>query len=140
MADRKITELAALTSANQKDLLYVVDDPSGTPVSKKISLYNLFGSVPANTSITGTLTVSGNTTVSGANSVFSANLNITSTNGPKVDAGYVTLASKTTVGSNNATTVLGQGGLQGSIFWDENYLYVATSNTQVKRVALSVFS
>jgi hypothetical protein len=99
----------------------------------------LFGSVPANTSITGTLTVSGNTTVSGANSVFSANLNITSTNGPKVDAGYVTLASKTTVGSNNATTVLGQGGLQGSIFWDENYLYVATSNTQIKRVALSVF-
>jgi len=59
MADRKITELAALTSANQKDLLYVVDDPSGTPVSKKISLYNLFGSVPANTSISGTATVSG---------------------------------------------------------------------------------
>ena len=139
MADRKITELTALTSPNQKDLLYVVDDPAGTPASKKISLYNLFGSVPANTSITGTLTVSGNTTVSGANSVFSANVNITSTNGPKIDAGYVTLASKTTVTSNNATTVLGQGGLQGSIFWDDDYLYIATSNTQIKRVALSVF-
>jgi hypothetical protein len=139
MADRKITELNALTTPNQKDLLYVVDDPSGTPVSKRISLYNLFGSVPANTSISGTLTVSANSTINGANSVVSANLNITSTNGPKVDAGYVTLASKTTVGSNNATTVLGQGGLQGSIFWDENYLYVATANNQIKRVALSVF-
>ena len=140
MADRKITELTALTAPNQKDLLYVVDDPTGTPASKKISLYNLFGSVPANTSISGTLNVSANTTINGANTVVSANLNITSTNGPKIDAGVVTLVSKTTVGSNNATTVLGQGGLQGSIFWDENYLYVATSNTQIKRVALSVFS
>ncbi len=126
MADRKITELAALTSANQKDLLYVVDDPSGTPVSKKISLYNLFGSVPANTSISGTATVSGNTTLSGAKTV--------------VSVGQVTLSSTTNVGSNNATTVLGRGDGQGTIFWDENYLYVATSNTQVKRVALSVFS
>jgi hypothetical protein len=139
MADRKITELAALTAPNQKDLLYTVDDPTGTPVSKKISLYDLFGSVPANTSVSGTLTVSANSTFNGANSVVSANLNITSTNGPKVNAGYVTLASKTTVGSNNATTVLGQGGLQGSIFWDDNYLYVATANNQIKRIALSVF-
>lgn len=125
MADRKITELAALTSANQKDLLYVVDDPSGTPVSKKISLYNLFGSIPANTSITGTATVSGNTTLNGAKTVISA--------------GQVTLSSTTSVGSNNATTVLSRADGQGTIFWDENYLYLATSNTQVKRVALSVF-
>lgn len=126
MADRKITELPALTSPNQKDLLYVVDDPSGTPVSKKISLYNLFGSVPANTSITGTLTVSGNTTLSG-----------TKTN---ISSGVVTLGASTSVASNNATTVLGTGGMQGSIFWDENFLYVATSNTVIKRVALSTFS
>ena len=51
MADRKITELAALTTPNQKDLLYTVDDPTGTPVSKQLSLFNLFGAVPANTSI-----------------------------------------------------------------------------------------
>jgi hypothetical protein len=95
-------------------------------VSKKISLYNLFGAVPANTSITGTLTASGNTTLSGTKTV--------------VTQGQVTLAATTSVGSNNATTVLGRGGAQGTIFWDENYLYVATSNTQVKRVALSVFS
>ena len=56
MADRKITELTALTAPNQKDLLYTVDDPTGTPVSKKISLFNLFGAVPANTSISGTFT------------------------------------------------------------------------------------
>lgn len=126
MADRKITELTALTTPNQKDLLYVVDDPTGTPASKKISLYNLFGSVPANTSITGTLTVSGNTTLSGAKT--------------NISSGVVTLGASTSVASNNATTVLGAGGMQGSIFWDENFLYVATSNTVIKRVALSTFS
>jgi hypothetical protein len=126
MADRKITELAALTAPTGKDLLYVVDDPSGTPVSKKVSLHDMFGSVPANTSITGTATVSGNTSLGGAKTT--------------VTAGQVTLSVATSVGSNNATTVLGRADGQGTIFWDQNYLYVATSNTEVKRVALSVFS
>ena len=126
MADRKITELTALTSPNQKDLVYIIDDPTGTPASKKISLYSLFGSVPANTSITGTLTSSGNTAIQGAKTVLSA--------------GQITLTAATSVGSNNATTVLGRADGQGTIFWDSNYLYVATSNTQIKRVALSVFS
>ena len=125
MADRKTTELDALASPNQKDLLYVIDDPTGTPTSKKVSLYTLFGSVPANTSIDGTLSVVANTTLSG---------NVI------VSGGVVTLTSDTTVSSNNATTVLGATGMQGSIFWDENYLYVATSNTVIKRVALSTFS
>ena len=126
MADRKITELAALAAPTGKDLLYVVDDPSGTPVSKKVSLHDMFGSVPANTSITGTATVSGNTSLSGAKTTLAA--------------GQITLTASTSVGSNNATTVLGRADGQGTIFWDQNYLYVATSNTQVKRVALSVFS
>ena len=72
MADRKITELAALSAPTGKDLLYVVDDPSGTPVSKKVSLHDMFGSVPANTSITGTATVSGNTSLSGAKTTVAA--------------------------------------------------------------------
>lgn len=126
MADRKITELTALTAPNQKDLLYTVDDPTGTPVSKKISLYNLFGAVPANTSISGTFTAAGNTSIGGAKT--------------ELTAGQITLSAATSVGSNNATTVIGRADAQGTIFWDQNYLYVATSNTQVKRVALSVFS
>ena len=140
MADRKITELTALTSTNNADLLYVVDDPNGTPVSKKVTLKNLFNSVPANTTFSEKMTVSGNTTLNGSNTIISSNVNVTSAKGPKINSGFVTLAAKTTVSSNNTTTVLGSGGLQGSIFWDEDYLYVATSNTVVKRVALSVFS
>ncbi|MEA2056896.1 MAG: hypothetical protein U9O78_04330 [Patescibacteria group bacterium] len=41
MADKKITELTALESLELGDLLVVVDDVSGTPVTKKITLTTL---------------------------------------------------------------------------------------------------
>jgi len=41
MADQKITALTALTSPTTDDLTVVVDDPSGTPITKKLTLANL---------------------------------------------------------------------------------------------------
>lgn len=41
MADQKITALTALTTPTTDDLLAIVDDPSGTPITKKITLANL---------------------------------------------------------------------------------------------------
>ena len=38
MADKKVTQLTALASPNDEDLLLLVDDPNGTPVSKKIDV------------------------------------------------------------------------------------------------------
>ena len=140
MADKKVTQLTSLTSPASEDLLLVIDNPSVTPTSKQITVKNLLGSAPSNTSITGTLTVSANTTLNGSNTVISSNVNMTSTRGPRTSAKWVTIAKTTGTVSNNATTELGSGGLEGSIFWDEDFLYVATSNTVVKRVALSVFS
>ena len=140
MADKKVTQLTSLTSPASEDLLLVIDNPSGTPTSKQITVKNLLGSAPANTSISGTLTVSANTTLNGSNTVISSNVNMTSTRGPRTSAKWITVAKTTGSVSNNATTELGSGGLEGSIFWDEDFLYVATSNTVVKRVALSVFS
>jgi len=118
MADRKVSELPTLTTAAGDDILYVVDAGGGTPVSKQISLNDFYATVPANTTFTGTVTASSTVDVSN---------------------GIVTLSTPTTVSSNNATTQLGAG-RQGSIFWDEDFLYVAVSNTVIKRVALSVFS
>ena len=140
MADKKVSQLTSLTSPASGDLLLVIDNPSGTPTSKQITVKNLLGSAPSNTSITGTLTVSANTTLNGSNTVISSNVNMTSTRGPRTSAKWVTIAKTTGTVSNNATTELGSGGLEGSIFWDDDFLYVATSNTVVKRVALSVFS
>lgn len=37
MADKKITQLDALAEVNSVDLFLVVDDPSGTPTSKKVA-------------------------------------------------------------------------------------------------------
>ena len=41
MADQKLTQLSAITSAGASDLIYIVNDPSGTPVSKKITVSDL---------------------------------------------------------------------------------------------------
>ncbi len=38
MADKKVTQLASLTTTAAPDLLMIVDDPNGTPVSKKITI------------------------------------------------------------------------------------------------------
>ena len=62
MADKKVSQLPSLTTSAAPDLLMIVDDPNGTPVSKKITVKNFFGAVPSNTSITGHVTPSANVT------------------------------------------------------------------------------
>lgn len=41
MADSKVSALSALITPTSDDLLYVVDDPGGTPVSKKATIANV---------------------------------------------------------------------------------------------------
>jgi hypothetical protein len=52
MADKKITDLTELTALDQSDLFVVVDDPAGTPITKKITATSLFGNVAYVTSST----------------------------------------------------------------------------------------
>jgi hypothetical protein len=42
MADTKLADLTALTTPSGDDILYIVDDPAGTPLDRKITLDNLF--------------------------------------------------------------------------------------------------
>lgn len=57
---KKISELTAITSAANTDLLYIVHDPAGVPASNKITVTNLFkgivtvGSAPASNTASGT--------------------------------------------------------------------------------------
>src|SRR5210317_998653 len=46
MANKKITELTEETSPQGADLLALVDDVSGTPTTKKVTVTNLMGQAP----------------------------------------------------------------------------------------------
>ena len=47
MADKKITQLTDLVGGLASvDLFHVVDDPSGTPINKKVSAQNVFNNIP----------------------------------------------------------------------------------------------
>jgi len=41
MTDTKVTALTTITSASDDDILYIVDDPAGTPLSRKITKADL---------------------------------------------------------------------------------------------------
>lgn len=46
MADSKVSALTELTTPAGVDLLHIIDDPSGTPASKKVTVTNLFKNAP----------------------------------------------------------------------------------------------
>jgi hypothetical protein len=109
MADQKVSALSSLSTPADEDLLLVIDDPKGLPSSKSITLKDLFGAVPSDT-------------------IFKSKV--------EIEGGAVTLASPTAVSSNDPVAL---GHTAGAIFWDEDFLYIATSNTEIKRVALTTF-
>jgi hypothetical protein len=126
MADKKVTQLTALTTPTAPDLLLIVDDPNGTPVSKKISLKSLFGAVTSNTVFSANVTVSGNRVQ------LASNVNITKT----LTANTVKITFGSTPGSNNATSV---GMAVGEMRFTNTFLYIAVNATTIKRITLSTF-
>jgi len=209
MADKKVSELTAITNLTTDDLIMVVNDPAGTASSRKVTVGNLFGNVAVITKHTSNTTFTANTTFNGTTMTVSANLMYNGTNiGSKFAANtylqsYIantnlgirdrlqvanatsTFATKAYAASNtyvnnkltlaasitqansvianiSANTpiirVTSSNGIQGTvrtapssnntyteqltvgtIFFSNNYLYIATDATTIKRVALSTF-
>jgi hypothetical protein len=94
MSDRakKITELTALAAPAAEDLMVIVDDPSGNPTTKYVTVGNLLGNAAAN----------------------------------------VVIYNATP--ANSTITVK-----KGTLMFDNTYLYVATANNSLKRIALNSF-
>jgi hypothetical protein len=138
MADKKITQLSALTAPANTDLLLIVDDPSGSPVSKKIELGDVFGETAQTTFQTIKLGSVANTEF-----VTGGTFKITPADRFLVDGladfndDRVRIRTAFTPGSSNNSVV---GMEVGSIAWDANYLYVAVGSSganSILRVALS---
>lgn len=135
---KKVTDLTALTTATGDDLLYIVNDPSGTPGSRKITVTNFFANVQTNTRISGTtLTVNAATTVS-ANVTLngtiksSGNINLLSSSLAQLQYNPNTNVSDST--SGNSTWVYAMADSVGAeVFSGETLksgVYLNLTNTQ----------
>ena len=112
MADKKITALTDLGNALASvDLFHVVDDPTGTPINKKITAEDVFNNIPSWLGLKDTAqTITGHGSTSSAVTVTESTTLIDATSG----AAPVTLAdgadgqvkiiiNKSTGGSNAVT-------------------------------------
>jgi hypothetical protein len=82
MADAKITQLTELTTVADEDLLAIVDDPSGSPVTKKITRANLLAGVG------GAWTLVSYSTATAASSITISSLDLATDKRYKVYAKY----------------------------------------------------
>lgn len=126
MADKKVSQLTSLTTSASEDLLLIIDDPNGTPASKKITVKNLFGAVPANTDLSGArLTVRG---------IHTATANLNLTKSTTMNVAIMTVGSAPS--TNNATT---EGWSVGQMRFTNTHIYIAVNATTIKRVSLDTF-
>jgi hypothetical protein len=139
MADKKVTELSAITNASGDDLLLVVNDPSGTPTSNKITLNNLFANVVPTTVHKGRVTFRANTNYIGTASTFSANvtvsgiLNVTGSKGIQID-GTTMLGGN---GKLHANNTISTGTITGSML-ATSYSTTATFNSALANTNLAI--
>ena len=113
MADKKITQLTDLgTALAGVDLFHVVDDPSGTPINKKVSASNIFNYIPtwlglAQTSQSITADGSSATAINVTTAVTEINATSATHSGALADgtAGQIKMILNTSTSGTNAVTI-----------------------------------
>ena len=195
MADKKVSDLTSLATADGEDLLLIVSDPVGAPASRKITVSDFFSNVSVVTThtanvvfessvsftngltlpdttpvdrlnantvvaddviVNGTLTsngtmtasamtvsqstVTGSSTVSG-NATFSASLISTgATTITNLTVSNDTVILRDKYGDPTSANAANEGVTAGSIFFSDEFLYIAVDENTLKRVALSSFT
>lgn len=74
MADKKVSELTSLNNLSGDDLLLVVNDPDGTPSSRKTSVSRFFANVSVTSTFNDTVRHQSNVIFTGTSVISSANL------------------------------------------------------------------
>jgi hypothetical protein len=139
MADKKITQLVGLTNPSREDLLLIVDDPSSSPVSKKVTLGDIFGETAQ--TVFSTINISANTT-SGTATIGGDVVRVTPTTRFEVvgladfNNDEIRIRTKQTPANGNN---LAQGWAVGTIAWDDNFIYIAANTTNIVRAQLNPF-
>ena len=113
----KISELNAITTLTSDDLIMVVNDPAGSPTTNKITFGNMLANVNIVAKFSNTVNSSGN---------------ITSTS--IINSNNLFINYRTTPTTNTDVVQ------SGKLWFDNDYIYVAISNNNIKRAALSNFS
>lgn len=107
MADAKITELTELTSVADGDLLAIVDDPSGSPITKKVTRLNLLAGTQLWNNLTGSYASTSTFTYTGsaasAKMIELSLFTCTSSDGNTRRIGYIKSASE---GSGTVTVTV----------------------------------
>jgi len=136
MADKKITQLTALTAPANTDLLLIVDDPSGSPVSKKIELGDIFGETAQTSFQKIDITSTGTATIGGTVVKITPSTRFEVEGLPDFNYDEIRIRTSQTPASSNNTAL---GWSVGTITWDTNYLYIAVNASTIKRVSLNTF-
>ena len=122
MADKKVTQLTDLGDAlDTADLFHVIDDPSGTPINKKISAENVFNNIPSWIALKQTaqsITASGSTQAADLTSAVTL-IDATSATGPTTLAaastdGQIKTILNASTGGTNAVTITPANFKQGT--------------------------
>ena len=100
MADKKITALTELASGSlaSTDMFHVVDDPSGTPINKKITVASIFNAVPTFLGLNSTVTYTADGAIALTEAISILNAASAST--------AMTLADSSTVGQHKQIVAL----------------------------------
>ena len=107
MADKKITALTDLGDGlATADLFHVVDDPTGTPINKKISAEDVFNNIPSWLGLNSTSqSITGDGSTSSAINVTTpvTEVNATSAAAPCANGQIKTIINVSTSGTNAVT-------------------------------------
>ena len=123
MADKKITALTDLGNGiASEDLLHVIDDPSGNPVNKKISVANVFNNIPTYIALDDTVQVvdTGTEAVNVTSSISHLNTTAGAHAGALADGtnGQIKIITMITDGGNSVVTPTNANGFSTVTFAD----------------------